>query len=162
MRLFRWLALLGLPLLLAACGPTAQQQADLNAVQRGGVPPATYDKMVHGDALSLFDIETLSRAGVNDGVILRYIRDEGTIYTLNSADVVRLRHVGVSQSVIDYMLATARAYYAYPPVYDPYDGPWWGPWYGPGFYGPGIGFDFGFHGRYHGGGGDHDGGGHHH
>ena len=154
MKPFRLLALLVLPLVLAACGPNPQQQADLGAVERSGVPPATYDKMVHGDSLALSDIEALTRAGVNDGVILRYIRNQGTIYTLNSADVLRLRHAGVSQSVIDYMLATARSYYDYPPVYDPWYGPWWGPWYGPGFYGPGIGFDFGYRhgGGWHGGG----------
>ena len=141
MKLFRRLALVALPLLLAACGPTAQQQADYVAVQRSGVPSATYDKMVHGDGLSLADIEALSRAHVNDGVILRYIRDQGTIYTLNSSDVLHLRAAGVSQSVIDYMLQTARAVYDYPPYYDPFFGPW-GPGYGPGFYGPGIGFNF--------------------
>jgi hypothetical protein len=134
----RLLALLVVPLVLAACGPTAQQQADYTAVERSGVPSATYDKMVHGDALSLTDIEDLSRAHVNDGVILRYIRDQGTIYTLNSGDVTNLRRAGVSQSVVDYMLQSARQYYDYPPVYDPWYGPWWGPWYGPGFYGPVI------------------------
>jgi len=143
MKLSRWPILVALPLLLAACGPTPQQVADLSAVQRGGVPAATYDKMVHGDALALVDIEALSHAGVNDGIILRYLRDQGTIYTLNSADVLQLRHAGVSQSVIDYMLMTARDAADYPPYY-PYYGPGWGPWYGPGFYGPGIGFDFDF------------------
>jgi hypothetical protein len=148
MKLSRLLALLVVPLVLAACGPTAQQQADYTAVQRSGVPDAVYDKMVHGDALSLNDIEDLSRARVNDGIILRYIRDQGTIYTLNSADVTNLRRAGVSQSVVDYMLQSAHDFYNYPPVYDPYYGPWWGPWYGPGFYGPVIYF--------------HGGGGHHH
>ena len=145
MKLSRLLALLVVPLVLAACGPTAQQTADFDAVQRSGVPSATYDKMVHGDALSLTDIEDLSRAHVNDGIILRYIRDQGTIYTLNSGDVTNLRRAGVSQSVVDYMLQTARQYYNYPPVYDPYYGPWWGPWYGPGFYGPA----FYIHGGYY-------------
>jgi hypothetical protein len=140
----RLLALLVVPLVLAACGPTAQQQADYTAVERSGVSPATYDKMVHGDPLSLSDIEDLSRAHVNDGVILRYIRDQGTIYTLNSSDVTNLRRAGVSQSVVDYMLQSSREYYDYPPVYDPWYGPWWGPWYGPGFYG-----GFYFHGGHH-------------
>jgi hypothetical protein len=138
MKLSRLLALLVVPLVLAACGPTAQQQADYVAVQRSGVSDAVYDKMVHGDALSLADIENLSRSHVNDGIILRYIRDQGTIYTLNSADVTNLRRAGVSQSVVDYMLQSSRDFYDYPPVYDPWYGPWWGPWYGPGFYGGGI------------------------
>ncbi len=149
MKLMRLLALLVVPLLVAACGPTAQQQADYAAVQRSGVAEATYDKMIHGDALSLVDIENLSHAQVNDGVILRYLRDTGTVYTLNSADVINLRRAGVSQSVIDYMLQTAREYYDYPPVYDPWFGPWWGPWYGPGFYGGGIYFHGGGHYHHH-------------
>lgn len=152
MKFSRLAALLIVPVFLVACGPTAQQQADYAAVERSGVPSGTYDKMVHGDALSLADIEALSHARVNDGVILRYLRNTGTIYTLNSADVINLRRAGVSQSVIDYMLQSARQYYDYPPVYDPWFGPWWGPWYGPGFYGPGVFLDF------HGGGG----GGHYH
>ena len=85
MKLSRLFLLLLIPLMIAACGPTAQQQADYLAVQRAGVSSAIYDKMVHDDPLSLGDIENLSRAGVNDGIILRYIRDQGTIYTLNYA-----------------------------------------------------------------------------
>jgi hypothetical protein len=152
MKLSRLLLVFLLPLALAACGPTAQQQADDLAVQRSGVSSATYDKMVHDDALSLSDIEDLSRADVNQGIILRYIRDHDTVYTLNSADVIHLRRAGVSQSVIDYMLRTAQNYYAYPGIYDPYYGPWWGPTYGPGFYGPGYfgpGIGFSFYGHYH-------------
>jgi hypothetical protein len=155
MKISRLLLLLLLPLALAACGPTPQQQADYLAVQRSGVSPATYDKMVHGDPLSISDIEDLSHADVNQGIILRYIRDQGTVYTLNSADVIHLRRAGVSQSVIDYMLETARDYYAYPGIYDPYYGPWWGPYYGPGFFGPDFGFGFYGGGRHHGGGHSH-------
>jgi hypothetical protein len=137
MKLSRLVLLLVLPLFVAACGPTAQQQADYLAVDRSGAPSAVYDKMVHGDPLSLGDIESLSRAHVNDGVILRYLRNQGAIYTLNSGDVSNLRRAGVSQSIVDYMLQSSRAYYDYPPIYDP----WYGPWYGP-YYGPGFGFGF--------------------
>lgn len=147
MKLTRLLALLVIPLFVTACGPTAQEQADYAAVQRSGVAEATYDKMVHGDSLSIVDIESLSQSHVNDGVILRYLRNTGTIYTLNSADVINLRRAGVSQSVIDYMLQSAREYYNNPPVYDPWFGPWWGPWYGPGFYGGDIYLHGG--GRFH-------------
>jgi hypothetical protein len=151
----RLLCLLAVPFFLAACGLTNQQKADDAAVQRSGVSAATYDKMVHGDALSISDIENLSRARVNDGVILRYLRDQGTIYTLNTDEVIALRKAGVDQSVIDYMLQTARSYasepyfYDYPYGYDPF---WYGP-YGPGFYG-----GFGYYHHWHGGGH----GGHHH
>ncbi len=105
-----WSRLIGLatlPLLLAACAPTAEQMSDYNAVERSGVSPAIYDKMVHGDPLSVSDIASLGHARVNDGVVIRYIRDHGTVYYLSPPDVDYLQKAGVSQSVIDYMLQTA-------------------------------------------------------
>lgn len=148
------LLLFVLPLLLAACGLSPQEKADYAQVERSGVSPAIYDKMVHGDDLSISDIEVLTRADVSSGVILRYLRDHGTVYYLSSADVTGLRKAGVDPSVVDYMLQTARGgywgagpypYFGYGYGYDPF-------WY-PGFYGGGFG---GFY--YHG----HGGYGHHH
>jgi hypothetical protein len=118
------------PLFLAACGPTSQQLADQNAVERSGVSPAIYDKMVHDDNLSISDVVALSHARVNPGVIIRYIRDHDTAYFLSSADFDYLRKNGVDQSVIDFMAQTGRGYGPYDAY--PY-GP--GPYYGPG---PGI------------------------
>ncbi len=142
MKLLR-LCLLAVPLLLTACGLSAQQKADYASVQESGVSPAIYDKMVHGDPLSLSDIKSLSRAHVNDGVTLRYLRNQATIYQLTTADVVGLRKAGVSESIVDYMLQTPRIYQPdYYPDYgpwlgDPYWGPYWGPW-GPYYGGGGI------------------------
>ncbi len=130
------LAVLLLPLLLAACGLSEQQKADYASVQRAGVNSAIYDKMVHGDSLSLYDIKSLSRAGVSDGVILRYLRNQETIYSLSASDVNSLQKAGVSQSIIDFMLRTPQLY-AMPPIvvgvgygYGPYwgPGPYWGAW----------------------------------
>jgi hypothetical protein len=136
MRLSRLLLLL-LPLFLTACGLTDQQKADYARVQSSGVNSAVYDKMVHGDDLSIYDIKALSRAGVSDAIILRYLRDRGTTYYLNSDDVSGLRKAGVSQSIVDYMLQSPRnnGPYVYPAVgvgigYGPYWGdPFWGPPY---------------------------------
>ena len=141
MKLLRIFALL-VPLLLTACGLSDRQKADYARVQESGVSSAVYDKMVHGDALSLYDIKSLSHSGVSDGVILRYLRDRGTVYSLNSEDVASLRKAGVSQSIIDYMLQTPQIYgAAYYPYYGPYWGPYWGPgpFWGGGFYGGGGG-----------------------
>ena len=103
-------------------------------MQASGVSPAIYDKMVHGDQLSIYDIKSLSRAHVSDGVILRYLRNQGTVYELTTADVVGMRKSGVSESIIDYMLQTPRMY---APDYFPDYGPWWGdPYWGP-YWGPG-------------------------
>ncbi len=132
---FMRIAVLLLPLLLAGCGLTEQQKADYARVQRSGVNAAVYDKMIHGDDLSLYDIEALSRANVNEGITLRYLRQQRTIYYLSALDVGALRKAGVSQSLVDYMLQTPRAYTNYyPPIgegfgYWPYDDPFWGPPY---------------------------------
>jgi len=109
MKLFR-LFLLLVPLFLTACGLSDQQKSDYAHVQSSGVSPAIYDKMVHGDDLSLYDIKSLSHAGVNDGIVLRYLRDHGTVYFLNSDDVASLRKAGVSQSIVDYMLRSSQNY----------------------------------------------------
>ena len=122
-----------LPLLLTACAPTAQQQSDYNAVQRSGVSPAIYDKMVHGDPLSVSDIASLGHARVNEGAIIRYIRDQGTVYYLSPPDIDYLQKAGVSQSVIDYMVQTAPPGGPYPggPVVGVgvMVGPYWHHWH---------------------------------
>lgn len=134
MKLSRLLVLI-LPLLLAACGLSDQEKADYATVQRSGVSSAIYDKMVHGDPLSLYDIKALSRAHVSDAIILRYLRNCGTVYNLNASDVQSLAKAGVSQSIIDYMLQTPRLYppvVVYPAIGIGYGyGPYWG---GPGPY----------------------------
>ena len=136
MKLLRVLVVL-VPLLFTACGLSDQQKADYARVQASGVSSAVYDKMVHGDDLSLYDIKALTRAHVSDGIILRYLRDQETVYYLNSDDVANLRKAGVSQSIVDYMLQTPRMYGPdfYPAIgvgvgYGPYWGdPFWGPAY---------------------------------
>jgi len=122
---------------LAGCGLSDQQKADYDQVAHAGVSPAIYDKMVHGDPLSINDIVVLSKAHVNDGIIVRYIRDHSSVYYLGSSDVGYLHSEGVSPSVIDYMLQTAQNY-------GPYPGPPGSYWYGPPIF---VGI--GFHGHFH-------------
>jgi hypothetical protein len=90
---------------------------------------------------------------VSDGIIIRYIRDQGTVYALNEGDFDRLKHAGVSPSVIDYMAQTGYPGYPYGPgpyPYGPYPYPYGYPYYP---YGPpvavGIGFGFGGGGYHH-------------
>jgi hypothetical protein len=131
----RVLALFVATSFLTACGLSDQQKADYASVQRAGVSPAIYDKMVHGDPLSINDIVALSQARVSDGVIVRYIRDQGTVYPLSGQDFDYLHHAGVSPSVIDYMARTG------------YPGPYpYGPGPGPYFYPPPIAVGIGFGG----------------
>src|ERR1700683_2831537 len=98
----RLLLLVAATRLLAGCGLSDQQKADYASVQRSGVSSAIYDKMVHGDPLSVNDVISLSQARVSDSVIVRYIRDQGTVYALNGEDFDRLHRAGVSPSVIDF------------------------------------------------------------
>ena len=164
----RHLLFLFLPLLLTACGLSPQQKADYARVESSGVSPAIYDKMLHGDDLSISDIESLSRNHISPAIILRYLRDHGTVYYLSSRDVRGLQKAGVDSSVIDYMLQTSRGRYGgpYPYGYGPYGpyGPYGYPYYGDPFYfGPGFYGGLYFGGHYHGGYGGHGGGygGHH-
>jgi hypothetical protein len=123
---------------LAGCGLSDQQKADYASVQRAGVSSAIYDKMVHDDPLSVNDIIALSQARVSDGVIVRYIRDHGTVYALNGEDFDHLQKAGVSPSVIDYMARTGY------PGYYPY-----GPGPGPYFYPPPVAIGIGIGGHWH-------------
>ncbi len=134
----RLLLLLAATCALAGCGLSDQQKADYASVQRAGVSPAIYDKMVHDDPLSINDIVSLSQARVSDAVIVRYIRDHGTVYSLNGDDFRYLQKSGVSPSVIDYMAQTG------------YPGPYpYGPGPGPYFYPPPVAVGIGFGGHWH-------------
>jgi hypothetical protein len=96
------------PFLVVGCAPSEQQQADYTAVEHSPVSPAIYDKMVHGDALSVSDIAALSHARVNDGIVIRYVRDHGTIYLLSPGEIQYLQNNGVSPSVIDFLVQTGQ------------------------------------------------------
>lgn len=101
--------LLALPFLNAS-GSSPQQEADYAAIQTSGVSTALYDKIRFGNALNLGDVKALSRAKVKDEVILRYMRNLCTIYTLTSDEVKDLRAAGVSQNVINYMMKTPKIF----------------------------------------------------
>jgi len=134
----RTLLLFAATCLLTACGLSDQQKADYTSVQRSGVSSAIYDKMVHGDPLSINDVITLSQAHVSDAVIVRYIRDQGTIYALNGQDFDALHQAGVSPSVVDFMARTGNP--------GPYP---YGPGPGPYFYPPPVAIGIGIGGHWH-------------
>lgn len=50
------------------------------------------------------DVLKLSRAQVNDDVIVNYVQNSGTVYNLGADDLVYLRKEGVSDRVINAML----------------------------------------------------------
>ena len=51
------------------------------------------------------DVVKLSRSQVSEDVILSYVQNSGTAYSLGPDDIVRLRNEGVSDRVINTMLA---------------------------------------------------------
>jgi hypothetical protein len=68
-------------------------------------PAPTADvKLPYGVA----DVVKLSRAQVNEGVILSYVQNSGTVYNLEAKDVVYLREQGVSDAVVTAMLNQRR------------------------------------------------------
>ena len=111
------------------------------------VPP----QVQPGPPLGIEDIKALAKAGLSDDLIVSQIRNSGTVYHLNAADIILLKNAGVSEKVIDCMINTPNAVMPPPtasvqqtvvvdpvptcvvaPVVYPYGG--WG-WYG-GYWGP--------------------------
>jgi hypothetical protein len=68
--------------------------------------PQTYARVDQEQPLGLADIKALSRAGLNDDVIISQIRNTHTTYHLSPADIIDLHNAGVSQRVIDFMINT--------------------------------------------------------
>ncbi len=104
------------------------------------------------------DVIKMSQAKLGDGVIINMIKSSGSQYELRSQDVVELADSGVSDSVINAMIATTNPnekvdhghpYYVYPYWYA-YD-PFWDPWYGSFYFGFGPGYYYrpyyGFYGH---------------
>jgi len=50
------------------------------------------------------DVLKLSRANINDDIILNYVQSSGTIYNLTPQDIVYLRNQGVSDRVVNAMV----------------------------------------------------------
>lgn len=80
---------------LMALNATAQTPAPTPAAAESA--PATLPYGVE-------DVLKLSRAQVSEDVILNYVHNSGTIYSLGPNDVVYLRNEGVSDRVINTML----------------------------------------------------------
>ncbi|MDD5351184.1 MAG: hypothetical protein PHQ12_13315 [Chthoniobacteraceae bacterium] len=105
------------------------------------VSPAVYDRMMHGDVLSLSDIIELSQRQVPPPLMIRYLYSTRAIYSLDKPAMARLNQAKVSQDVINYLLDT-------PSLFGPrpYPGPYYAPRpyypygayypYSPYYYGP--------------------------
>ncbi len=81
-----------------------QQAAELRAQA-----PTTYVRVEQGQPLQVTDVEALARAGVSDDVIIAQIQNSHTIYHLSAADIINLHNAGVSDRVVNFMIATANS-----------------------------------------------------
>lgn len=66
--------------------------------------PRTADRMDRNEPLTLNDVIKLSEGGINDDVIIQYIKDTSSVYNLSQTQVKRLQSSGVSQRVINAMI----------------------------------------------------------
>jgi outer membrane lipoprotein SlyB len=70
--------------------------------------PRTVDRMDRGEALTINDVIKLSQTGVSDDTIMRYMKETTSSYNLSQAQVRRLQDAGVSQRVINDMVASGK------------------------------------------------------
>jgi hypothetical protein len=75
------------------------------------------------NAMGINDVIQMAQAHVNDSVIIGQIRSSGTVFHLTGQDVLTLKQNGVSDPVIQEMMATAsrvpQQVYSAAPVYPP-------------------------------------------
>lgn len=95
------------------------------------------EKMKARLPLELADIQHFAEKGVPDSLLIGYLKQERTVYQLNSDQVRMLADAGVSKEVIDYLLTTPAArspvraypvYYWHGPPPFPYPGGVWFPY----------------------------------
>lgn len=70
--------------------------------------PRTVDRMDRGEPLTINDVIKLSQGGVSDDTIVRYMHETASFYHLSQAQTRRLQESGVSQRVINEMIASGR------------------------------------------------------
>jgi hypothetical protein len=68
--------------------------------------PVTYVHVQQNQPLTVDDIEALVRARVSDDVIIAQIQNSHTIYHLSPQDIINLHTAGVSDRVVDFMIAS--------------------------------------------------------
>jgi len=68
--------------------------------------PQTYARVDQGQPLTVADIKSLSKAGINEDVIISQINTSHTVFHLSSTDIIDLRDSGVTDKIINYMINT--------------------------------------------------------
>jgi len=68
--------------------------------------PQTYVKVNQGQPLSVADVKALAKSKINDDVIINQISSTHSVFHLSAADIIDLRDTGVSDRIINFMIAT--------------------------------------------------------
>jgi hypothetical protein len=66
--------------------------------------PSTLKRIDELRPLSVYDVIQLSQSGVSDDIIIDYMIETKSKYTLNQEQIYRMQNSGVSQRVINYMI----------------------------------------------------------
>lgn len=128
-------AILGL--LLAGCASISRSVNYSEHLAAYDVDAHVAEKMKAHLPLELIDIQHFAEKGVPDSLLIGYLKQERTVYQLNSDQVRMLADAGVSKEVIDYLLTTPAArspvraypvYYWHGPLPFPYPGGVWFPY----------------------------------
>jgi hypothetical protein len=90
----------------AANAGAALDEQDRRVMERAS--PRTIDRMDRSEPLTMNDVIKLSQAGVGDDTIINYMKESHSSYTLSQAQIRRLQDGGVSERVIQYMIASER------------------------------------------------------
>lgn len=72
--------------------------------------PRTLRRIDNGEPLTTNDIKDMTKAGLNDDIIISQIQSTRSVFYLSTADIISLKNAGVSQRVIDYMIRTGSQY----------------------------------------------------
>jgi hypothetical protein len=67
------------------------------------------------ESLTVEEVVQLSKAGFSDDVIITKIRKNGRAFDLNPAELLELRNIGISDSVIKFLLDPSQSYTPQPP-----------------------------------------------
>jgi hypothetical protein len=100
---FRLFAILSLAAVFAGC--STFNQAELMQIQSRGVRPELVTRLQHNRPLTPPEVITLSRRGVPDPWILRYLHANGVDILVTPADMRAMRRAGVSVPVCDAVYA---------------------------------------------------------
>lgn len=84
----------------------ALDEQDRKVMERSS--PRTVDRMDRREPLTINDVIKLSQSGVSDDAIVRYMLETSSYYYLSQTQVRRLQDAGVSQRVINEMVASGK------------------------------------------------------